>query len=173
MIILKIRNFLLFIGLLVASNSFGQKTENKKTTIVCGGGIVNNIQNICHICAIGQFAVSSFNTGYFSGFIGYLDDTDSLSCLTGSININEIGNYIKVYPNPTSGKFFILPDENNHVAIVRIYDYLGKIVFIYESESFIQNSLLEFDLSGKSKGIYQVEILLDDNTRLLNKVALI
>ena len=76
--------------------------------------------------------------------------TDTSSCT----QVNNVGlnnpatlSYIKIYPNPTNGKFTI--DAENFEG-VEVYDVSGRLI--------LESKLKTIDLEGQSKGLYLLKI---------------
>lgn len=67
---------------------------------------------------------------------------------------------IELYPNPTFDKFSIdLSSVTGQKVTVQIYDMMGKLIYSSTNNS---GSILEVDMSGYMKGIYQVFIQSND-----------
>ncbi|MBP7261965.1 MAG: right-handed parallel beta-helix repeat-containing protein [Bacteroidia bacterium] len=79
---------------------------------------------------------------------------------TTSINNSDNNSDIVLYPNPSSGKFF-LQNEIENSYIVEIYNLLGEKIYI---QNFSGSELEEIDISNSSKGIYFVKILTKQNS---------
>jgi len=85
-----------------------------------------------------------------------LTETETITVQLDSIvSLYEFDNNMKLYPNPTSGKFFI--DVNDDYNIV-ITDITGKIVYTNE----LTSKLSEIDLSNNSQGVYLVKLFNDE-----------
>ncbi len=64
---------------------------------------------------------------------------------------------VKVFPNPTNGRFTILLDENHEMNMVSVYDFSGRVVFSEKiNQAETQKAL---DLSGFANGLYTVQIV--------------
>ncbi|MCH8318949.1 MAG: T9SS type A sorting domain-containing protein [Bacteroidetes bacterium] len=73
-----------------------------------------------------------------------------------------INNLVSIYPNPSSGVFFLKTNlKNANELNVSVYDILGKIVYSKEYKQ-AQNNIYKIDLSNNPKGIYFVRISNDD-----------
>lgn len=84
---------------------------------------------------------------------------DSLNCL--GVGINEAEELIaeqstiKVYPNPTSGRFTLEIDPDfNKAQIVKIYTSQGKLVL----SSQLSNAKTKLDLSNEKAGLYFIQV---------------
>jgi hypothetical protein len=63
---------------------------------------------------------------------------------------------MKVFPNPTTGVFYVeLPDAVKGGQAI-IMDMSGKLV---QSKNFMPDTKLSFDLSGVAKGVYMIQIV--------------
>lgn len=72
------------------------------------------------------------------------------------INENIINELIRIYPNPTSGKFCIDLKEPKLKMEVEIYNVLGQK--IYESSTHYPLPIYEIDFSSYTKGVYLIKI---------------
>ncbi|MFN6038916.1 MAG: GEVED domain-containing protein [Bacteroidota bacterium] len=97
--------------------------------------------------------------------------TDSISGCSNSASQNiyveaclglnySVANSYSVYPNPTSGKFFIESNSDHGKVTVELFDSQGKKVY---SELFGSLSRQSFDLNGLSNGIYLIKIISADH----------
>jgi uncharacterized protein (TIGR02145 family) len=81
--------------------------------------------------------------------------------LTGTTGVNSIENKqssgIKIYPNPMTGNSIlqIYPPEAGSVVIT-VFDMTGKLVT--QIQSYLENYLQEFRLSGISSGLYLISV---------------
>ena len=80
------------------------------------------------------------------------------------IAINKTFN---IYPNPTKGELTIQLNSFGANNLIRVYDMLGNIII----EQKVFNKTTVIDLSGKSKGVYFVNVETIDAT-LVRKVIL-
>lgn len=71
---------------------------------------------------------------------------------TISINANELGESISIYPNPSKGTFYIQNNSQASQSIITVYDSMGKKIM----EKEIQNSTDEINLP---MGMYYVTII--------------
>ncbi len=95
-------------------------------------------------------------------------DYDTSGCAL-SISENELGNAIKVFPNPASGKFYISNASFINLEKVIIYDISGRLI----SENDISNTsrIKTITLGNVSKGMYFVSIY-SENTVITKKIIL-
>jgi len=64
---------------------------------------------------------------------------------------------IKVFPNPTNGRFTVLLNENHEMNKIAIFDFSGRVVF---AEDISQNETQKtLDLSGFANGLYTVQVV--------------
>ena len=70
---------------------------------------------------------------------------DEIPHTDNQININ-------VYPNPTSGSFFVQPPNTEEISRIFIYDSIGKLMEQFDSTSYDSG----IDLSFYSSGLYMV-----------------
>ena len=101
-----------------------------------------------------------------NSFIG-----DSLAftfCIGVVTGLSELtSDDIKLYPNPTTGIFTIIRNQNTAANIV-IYNILGKKVFTKENET---KKEIQLDLTDVNKGIYFISIL-SDNERIVRRLII-
>jgi hypothetical protein len=80
---------------------------------------------------------------------------------TGMAEVNSQSK-MKVYPNPSNGKFYIdVPNANLKSYSIDVFNILGIKVF----EKYLANTLIEIDLKHCSKGTY-FAILREGETRM-------
>ena len=88
-----------------------------------------------------------------------------------AINNNSANDFVKIYPNPTSGIINLeIENLNNNSISVEIFDILGNKVYYKNFENYI-NFVESIDLSSQSKGIYLVKININ-GTEKINKLIL-
>ena len=67
------------------------------------------------------------------------------------INSSEIRKALKIYPNPTTGEFFIKAEPNSKIKTISVYNALGKLVL---EKNSLTPECCQFNLSHFSKGLY-------------------
>ncbi|MCD4695645.1 MAG: T9SS type A sorting domain-containing protein, partial [Bacteroidales bacterium] len=114
----------------------------------------------------------NFEAGYT---FGCMNNADSLiypngaSCelITSERETFELSN-VSIFPNPTSGKFWI---RNNNpgigILLIEIYSRIGEIITQLESSE----PQIEIDLTGYPKGMYLVRIK-NGSENIFNKIIL-
>lgn len=78
----------------------------------------------------------------------------------------EFQNVDALYPNPTTGKFFITFSKELDNANVILFDINGKVIQQFKATG----NKIDFDLSGVSAGVYMVQIN-DKGNRIVKKVV--
>ncbi len=108
--------------------------------------------------------------GEFTMDISTVEDPDNIlatgayfvgideNCVVNTFNIDT--KNIAVFPNPTTGQFF-LEDEDQHVQTIEVYGILGNQVATFDAMS--QSS---FDLQNQVPGIYLVRLMSKENQAL-------
>jgi len=81
---------------------------------------------------------------------------------TSSVGIDEnlFYKYLKVYPNPSNGKFKI-ESYNNFINSIEIFNIVGQKVF---SKNYLKKSKSEIDISNQNNGIYFLSVTTNDKT---------
>lgn len=98
--------------------------------------------------------------------------SDILSFTTANLSVDDFKseNAIILYPNPTNGIVNIeLKQINKRIASLRVIDQFGKVISNNKVES--GNSEI-VNLEGKSTGIYFIQLILDDESKINKKVIL-
>ncbi|MEL6988436.1 MAG: T9SS type A sorting domain-containing protein [Bacteroidota bacterium] len=80
------------------------------------------------------------------------------------IELEEIYNNIKVFPNPAQSYFSV--SENNVVLQVEVYNLLGR-----KLKSFKMEAGMKYDVSDLNKGMYLVR-LLDSKEKVVKTLRL-
>ena len=75
-------------------------------------------------------------------------------------------NKISVYPNPAQNSINIESNANN-ISNLKVYSVTGALL---REVNDINNSLITLDVSNYPKGIYFVNITLDDGTNMVQKI---
>ena len=80
-------------------------------------------------------------------------------------------NSISLYPNPNNGKFTLkLEGVANEIAVIRIYNSIGKVVFEKSNVQLNNNFINKIDLDALP-GIYTVKV--KGNTTNINSKFII
>lgn len=99
---------------------------------------------------------------------GCLDTSDCYTINSLSINENDLNDKLRVYPNPTGGKISIELHSETKISQIKIMDSNGKLVHLY---SDINRNVFEIDFSDLAKGVYFLEMKLEDNSIVSRKVS--
>ena len=73
-----------------------------------------------------------------------------------------------VYPNPSNGLFQIKPIHQYDYINIKVRDLSGKLIYVDQPES---NSVYTIDLSNQAKGVYLLEINVDQ--KVINQKLII
>ena len=76
-------------------------------------------------------------------------DTSNFELIIFDIDGTDVNNDIRVFPNPTSGKFSIVGD-NGGINEITLQNSLGQVIF----NKFVSNNPTEFDIEFLPDGIY-------------------
>ena len=71
----------------------------------------------------------------------------------GSVNTN---GQMKLYPNPSNGKFTIELGDGMDIRTVKVYNIIGSVV--KEQQVKANSKIIDMDLSGVSEGVYVVRM---------------
>lgn len=97
-----------------------------------------------------------------------------LEMISGISKINKTQEYINIYPNPcSSGRlYFDLGKNNFNKVVVRLFDQIGSEI---QSRVYNNNSeyVLSLDLFDQPKGVYLLNIEVDNNNYKTKKLILI
>ena len=72
-------------------------------------------------------------------------------------SLTETINDVKIYPNPTEGKFFVQADD---IKDISVYNLVGQEIM----SSVVENDNCTIDLSNFDEGIYFVKINTSNNS---------
>ena len=85
------------------------------------------------------------------------DETHDYDFLNVKEN-QELINTFKVYPNPTSGSFFVnIENVNPSQVLVKIYNALGQNIEANVQHAY--GNIISIDINKQPKGLYIIEIL--------------
>lgn len=115
----------------------------------------NGKQNYVAYQKLGVYNVSVSNAK------GCYTMSDAITIPTGTVGVEEtnIFDELTIYPNPTSGQFRIVVDNQYYgEMLISILDQGGKTVANMKSEKTTDFHSIPFDLSSLSKGIYFITI---------------
>jgi hypothetical protein len=98
--------------------------------------------------------------------------TDPNSCSTtdnimitvescAGIEENQADLYLKIYPNPSNGIFYIAHDDNVNINLINVYSEDGKLIHTISSQ---MNDMI--DLHDVARGVYFVKILMEEGEYL-------
>ena len=123
-----------------------------------------------------------YTTGYFSRTVDFDPNTgisnlsvvgnsdffvQKLSQMNNNVAIDKpLPSPIKLYPNPSSGLFFIALPTGVHEAHIQISDAMGRLVH----QSKLSQSKNQLDISQLTAGIYQIEMSLRPGKKLYGKL---
>ena len=92
------------------------------------------------------------------------NDTSCIWTTILNIEDDEYTSFV-VYPNPSSGVFFITNIENNSkILSVKIFDLSGKIIYLKDSSKLVAESDYKVDLKDHKKGVYILQVQTNKRT---------
>ncbi len=93
---------------------------------------------------------------------GVVNATDWNFTITSDLEIGNLKfeNLVKIFPNPSTGIFFIKTPVNSEIKNLVIYNSVGKMVF--EKRNF-EIDCCEINLRHLAKGLYNIVMELDKN----------
>lgn len=90
----------------------------------------------------------------------FYDSNVSANCNNSGLGLEEDNLHeLLVYPNPSNGIVYIKTEQNSDASI-KVFDVTGKI--IYET-NFSNTELFELNLTNQSKGIYTIQVQLEQS----------
>jgi len=134
---------------------------------------VTNSRDLHYDCdpSIGQYCRNATSPAFElqEGFIALFDL--ELQPPSGIIrNLNDNNNRLQIYPNPTFGVIDIMfPTQNYLNCTISIYNSVGQVVYSSLNYRKTSTNTNRIDLSGFSKGLYLIQVNLDDEL-YLNKI---
>ncbi|HPQ20505.1 MAG TPA: T9SS type A sorting domain-containing protein [Saprospiraceae bacterium] len=102
---------------------------------------------------IHYFRLSSFD---FDGFQHILK--------TVSLDLGSRDGFVSIYPNPTSGKLYVLSNDSSEIQNIKIYDSTG--ILIFET-----NEYDKLDISELNCGLYLIKITSNSGEEYLSRVV--
>ena len=150
-----------------ANNYFGYGNEIDTENYVVYDGTETNVE----IFGLAQGTTYHFAIyEYFSADNCY--NTDELSgnaTTTGAQDIQSISDFdVKIYPNPTTGKFSIEFEDFKSNYKILIFDKTGRTVYYEE----LKNKTNQIDVEHLSQGVYLIKIFNQEsikNTKIIIK----
>ena len=81
------------------------------------------------------------------------------SYTVNDVSINEVSSDIKIFPNPAHNTLHIKSKLNNHDKTIEVYNYLGKLLDVFQNEN---SHYTQIDVSKLSSGIYIIKLKSED-----------
>ncbi len=112
----------------------------------------------------------AFENNSSNGNVVYVDNVRFFDDnTTGLSNLNKNNKLAKIYPNPSSGKYFIL-SENTPIGKVSVYNTVGQPVRNVSVFSTSANAL-ELNMENQASGVYYIFIETNNNVEA-HKISL-
>jgi len=128
-------------------------TDGKVTTAI---GSADDAGNSIAIQSDGKIVVAGFSKNTSDNEFAIVRYNNDLASGTGSITGHN--SEIKIYPNPSLGKF-VITDLESSINTLEIYNVYGEK--IYSTQQISTKS--EIDLSKEPKGVYLYKIISESN----------
>ncbi len=109
--------------------------------------------------ATGQNILAPSN-GFYAVVIHYDDCMDTSACVqvTGVFEEIRLENGIRVYPNPSDGRFWVEPNDALSSGELQVVDAFGRLVLRFDWDG---NSLQMMNLSNAAAGVYLLRFIRD------------
>jgi hypothetical protein len=141
--------------------------------------IANSETTTQKVDTIASFLLKSFNMNTkvdsLGAYFGNNGATDAPSFMppvvTGLEELNEAGQLVSVYPNPSAnGSFDVaFSISNNENVSVQVINYVGQVVGSKEGSLNAGNNLISF--SGISSGVYLVKVTANDSSSVVRVIV--
>ena len=122
-------------------------TKNDESATVTGAGVKNLVvgENSFKITVTADGGATTLN---------YTITVNRAPEVTG-INSEDAGLEVKIYPNPTEGKFTVhIPDRLNEFELISVYTMNGQKI----EDKRISDEYTDFDINHYSDGVYLLKI---------------
>ena len=103
------------------------------------------------------------NNGILSEVLG-----SEIDCALADVSNNDKNSFVKLYPNPTNGEFFLEGDFSQFTSI-EITSATGRIIKTLDSISEFANSKV-IDLNDEPKGMYFLKIKTSEKTETIKVI---
>ncbi|MGV6860493.1 MAG: FG-GAP-like repeat-containing protein [Putridiphycobacter sp.] len=158
------------------------KQVDKTVSVLSDGSLKSNQDNaeyrwgICYPLPLNFVMLSGqinqtfqpLNEEIYAVKITYDGCVDTSDCINYYLNVDDVElNNVKIYPNPTTGEFFI-SNLSSGYNFIEITDVQGRLVYVKDTKE----SVLKVDLSAFEKGIYFISIIdaMSQDTKQIFKV---
>jgi hypothetical protein len=147
-------------------------TINTKLKVIASGGIApfNYKWYLNNVILTGNDSIftPTWNGTYKVTVTDSLGCTGTDSLMNYNVSLNDISlkNKLNFYPNPTTNKITL--ELSNEKGILTILDYQGKEVY----NTFVDKSNNTIELDNLSKGVYFINLKLENGERRRGKVVL-
>jgi hypothetical protein len=133
------------------------------TTLASGNNIASDYNNNLYISGTFNDTATFGTTTLFASagnyFLAKMDRSQSI--FSSADNIPEKSIYLSIFPNPSTGKFFLLVSSFFPNPEICVFDLLGKCVYnrqVKKPEDY------QVDLSLQGKGIYFIQLTSAEKT---------
>lgn len=80
----------------------------------------------------------------------------------GDLSIDILSNTIEVYPNPSSGKYYVtVSNKESGIAEIGIYTVDGRQIIRKSIDTSIENNEIELNMAGHAQGVYFFRAILN------------
>jgi hypothetical protein len=117
-------------------------------------------------CALNGDGFYSVEITNASGCVSASEVYSSNGCGSSTAIIDAQENQISLYPNPASGKLFLLINDVKGKSVqIHLSDLFGKELLFFKNENITGTYLKEIHLSELTSGIYIIKIQIGESER--------
>ncbi len=139
---------------------FSINAQSIERSVISSGGLSFNNSNYSIDWTFGETSVSTASGGstlLTQGFNQYYTNSINL------INVIDIQG-LKSFPNPTNDVVSFFIENNNSIALIKLYDVSGKLLI---SQDWNTTEILTIDLASYASGIYHFQIIIEGKTNAI------
>lgn len=123
-------------------------------------GDFHMVLNLSSATSFGSYYLTIHVTDVTNGVVGAYSKTSTFIINrwpTSVANVNNTGNDVVIYPNPTSNnEINLLYSPNNDIKTITVYNIIGKVMKVY---NVTNNTSANLNLENIPSGIYFVRLI--------------